>query len=350
MKTSNLGLPSSEKLSFFSNLSTMVNAGLTTAEAINSLLEDATGTMKIVLTQISSDINQGIQLHMALEKFPKIFDRVTVAIIKAAEESGTIDVVLKDIKQIIKKDIEFSDKIRSAVTYPIIIIVVFLGVLMLLLTFVIPKIAGVFLKLNVDLPLPTRFLIFLSDLIMHNTVPTLFVTGATITVLIFWYKMQKQAFFNVFLSLPYVSTMARQIDLTRFSRSMYLLLSSAIPLYTALEFTQYVVVKTDVKMAIQRAREYVSAGRKMTEGLHGQKAVPSLMVKIIEVGEKSGTLDKSMADLTEYFDYQVTTSLQYMVTLLEPVILVFVGVVVGGMMMAIIAPIYNLIGQVGGAQ
>lgn len=347
MKTDRLHLPSSEKLTFFSNLSTMVNAGLTTAEAIHSLLDDATGTLKIVLSGIYTDINQGIQLHSALEKYPRIFDKVTVAIIKAAEESGTIDVVLKDIKQTVKKDIEFTDKIRSALTYPVIIIVVFLGVLALLLTFVIPKIAGVFLKLRVDLPIPTRILIFLSDLILHYTVPTVFVTGLVVVVLVFWYKTQKQLFLNFILNLPYVSGMARQIDLTRFSRSMYLLLTSAIPLYTALEFTQHVVMKSDVKQAIQRARESVGTGRRVTDGLHGQKAIPSLMIKIIEVGERSGTLDKSMADLTEYFDYQVTTSLQYMVTLLEPVILVFVGLVVGGMMMAIIAPIYNLIGQVG---
>ena len=91
----------------------------------------------------------------------------------------------------------------------------------------------------------------------------------------------------------------------------------------------------------------MGAGKRMTDGFHGQKAIPSLMVKIIEVGERSGSLDKSMEDLTEYFDYQVTMQLQYLVTLLEPLILVIVGVIVGGMMMAIIAPIYNLIGQVG---
>ena len=149
------------------------------------------------------------------------------------------------------------------------------------------------------------------------------------------------------LGLPYVSVMARQIDLTRFCRSMYLLLTSAIPLYSALQLTETVAVKPDIIAAIVRARDFVGAGKRMTDGLHGQTSIPSLMVKIIEIGERSGTLDKSMQDLTEYFDYQVTTQLQYMVTLLEPLILVIVGVIVGGMMMAIIAPIYNLIGQVG---
>jgi len=347
MKSENLTLPNAEKLGLLSNLSTMVNAGLTLAEAVESLLEDSVGNLKQVLTGIQAEITQGKPLHAALSKYPRIFDPVTVAIIKAAEESGTIDVVLKDVKNTVKKDIEFSDKIRSALTYPAVILVVFFGVLILLLTFVIPKISEVFLRLRVQLPLPTRILMALSDLILHYTVPTLLVLFGTIAFLIFLYKKQRKLFTNTLLNLPYISSIARQIDLTRFSRSMYLLLISAIPLYSALELTQAVAFKREVREAIARAREYVGGGKRLADGLRGQKTIPSLMVKIIEVGERSGSLDKSMEDLSEYFDYQVTTTLQYMMTLLEPLILVLVGVVVGGMMMAIIAPIYNLIGQVG---
>lgn len=347
MKSENLTLQNSEKLGLLSNLSTMVNAGLTLAEAVSSLLEDSTGNLKLVLTGIEADITQGKPLHTALSRYPKVFDSVTVAIIKASEESGTIDVVLKDVKNTIKKDMEFGDKIRSALTYPMVILVVFFGVLLLLITFVIPKISEVFLRLRVDLPLPTRILIGLSNLVLNYTVPTLLVAGGVILFLLFLYRKKRAFVINILLNLPYVSSIARQIDLTRFSRSMYLLLVSAIPLYSALELTQAVAMKREIREAIIRAREYVGGGKRLTDGLRGQKSIPSLMIKIIEVGERSGSLDKSMEDLSEYFDYQVTTTLQYLMTLLEPVILVLVGVVVGGMMMAIIAPIYNLIGQVG---
>lgn len=347
MKSESITLPNAEKLGLLSNLSTMVNAGLTLAEAVSSLLEDSNGNLKLVLAGIEADITQGKPLHVALSKYPKIFDSVTVAIIKASEESGTIDVVLKDVKNTVKKDIEFEDKIRSALTYPAVIIVVFLGVLLLLLTFVIPKISEVFLRLRVTLPLPTRMLMALSNIILHYTIPTVVVIVGAIGLLVYLYKNHRRVFVNILLNLPYVSTIARQIDLTRFSRSMYLLLVSAIPLYSALELTQAVAMKHEIRDAIARAREFVGGGKRLTDGLRGQRAIPSLMVKIIEVGERSGSLDKSMEDLSEYFDYQVTTTLQYLMTLLEPIILVLVGVVVGGMMMAIIAPIYNLIGQVG---
>jgi len=347
MKPSNLSLPNSEKLGLISNLSTMVNAGLTISESVDSLLEDSSGNLKVLLCGIQSDIVQGKPLHGAIAKYPKVFDSVMVAIIKAAEESGTIDVVLKDLKVIVKKDIEFMDKIRSALTYPSVIVVVFFSVMLLLLVYVIPKIADVFTRLQVELPLPTKILIGTSGLILDHTIPTLVVLGSSIALSVVLYNKKRDLFLYAFFSLPYVSSIARQIDLTRFSRSMYLLLTSAIPLYSALELTQAVVVKREIKDAIQKSREYVGSGKRMTDGLRTQKSVPSLMVKIIEVGERSGSLDKSMEDLSEYFDYQVTNTLAYLMTLLEPVILVFVGVAVGTMMMAIIAPIYNLIGQVG---
>jgi type II secretory pathway component PulF len=347
MNAKTVSLSNSEKLALLSNLSTMVNAGLTLAEAVQALLEDATGNLKFVLTGIEGDIIQGKPLHAALSKFPKIFDTVTVAIIKAAEESGTIDVVLKDVKNTLKKDIEFIDKIKTALTYPMVIFVVFIGVLLLLLTFVIPKIADVFLRLRVTLPLPTKILIAMSNIIIHYTVPTILVAVGLIGGLIILYKTKKQLLVSILLSMPYISSIAKQIDLTRFARSMYLLLVSAIPLYSALELTQAVAMKKEVRDAIIQARTFVGGGKRLADGLRGQKSIPSLMIKLIEIGERSGTLDKSMEDLSEYFDYQVTNTLQYLMTLLEPLILVFVGVIVGGMMMAIIAPIYNIIGQVG---
>jgi type II secretory pathway component PulF len=342
-----LTLLNSEKLGLFSNLSTMVNAGLTLMESTDALLSDATGNLKILLTGIQSDITQGKPLHASLVKYPKIFDSVTVTIIKAAEESGTIHVVLKDIKNSVKKDIEFADKIKSALMYPVIIMVVFTGVLVLLLTFVIPKIATVFLRLRVNLPLPTKILIAVSNLIVNYTVPTIAGVAAVIGIGILLYKNQKKLFMRMFLNLPYISGIARQIDLTRFCRCLFLLLNSGIPISTALSLTQQVAVKQEIVRAIAAAEASVISGSPMTDGLRGHKAIPSLMVKIIEVGERSGSLDKSMEDLTEYFEYQVTNSLNNFIILLEPIILVAVGVIVGGMMMAIIAPMYNLIGQVG---
>jgi type IV pilus assembly protein PilC len=347
MKKNNFSLPSKDKLSLISNLSTMLTAGIPILETIDALLEDSKAGTKKVLETMREDLIQGKQLNASFAKFPMVFDKVTVNVVKASEEAGTLDVTLKDLKEQIKKDMEFSDKVKSSLVYPFVIVLVFFGVLIMMLTVVIPRISTVFSRLNVVLPLPTRIMIVASDLIMKYTIPVILFFVAMFFSMILIYKAKRQMVSNIFCSLPLINNLVLQIDLTRFSRSLYLLLISGITINTALELTQQVVIKKNVANAIRNARDVVLAGRKMSEGFKETKGVFSgIMIKIIEAGERTGTLDKSMQDISEYLDYQVTTSLKNLTTLLEPVMLVVVGVMVGGMMMAIIAPIYGLIGQV----
>lgn len=346
-KDSNVTLASKDKLSLISNLSTMLTAGIPILETVDALLEDSKGATKSILETMREDLIQGKQLNSSFSKFPQIFDKVTVNVIKASEEAGTLDVTLKDLKEQIRKDIEFSDKVKSAMVYPFVIVLVFFGVLALMLTVVIPRIATVFSRLNVELPLPTRIMIWASNIIMSYTIPVLIFFLLLFVFLFLIYKAKRQWVSNFFSSLPLISNLVLQIDLTRFSRSLYLLLSSGITINAALELTQQVVLKKNVASAIRHSRDVVLAGRKMSEGFKETKGVFSgIMIKIIEAGERTGTLDNSMQDISDYLDYQVTTTLKNLTTLLEPVMLVIVGVMVGGMMMAIIAPIYGLIGQV----
>ena len=348
MNTKSISISNSEKLGLISNFATMLNAGLSVLEIVDSLLEDSKGNLRKVLEVLREDLMQGGHISSSFEKFPKVFDKITINLIKAAEEGGTLDVTLTDLKIGFKKETEFRDKIRAALTYPAFILIVFIGVLLMILSVVVPKIATVFLQLNVPLPLPTQILIFLSDLILKQTI---FITTLGIILFasfIFMYITQKQLLLNIFLSFPLISNLARQIDLTRFSRSLYLLLNAGIPITAALEFTQEVVLKKEVSQAILKSKEMVISGNKLSEGLKTARNIfPSIMIKITEAGEKSGSLDKSMLDASEYLDYQVSKTLSTMTSLLEPIMLIVVGIIVGGMMLAIIAPIYGLIGQVG---
>lgn len=338
----------SEKMSLVSNLSTMLTAGISILDSIDSLLEDAKGNPKKLLEVIHDDLVQGQHIYVSFSKFPRVFDKVTVNLIKASEEAGTLDTTLKDLKTTIKKEAEFSDKIKSAMTYPVLIICVFIGVLLMILIVVIPKISTVFSRLRVTLPLPTKIMIYSSNLLVHNTVPLMLGIVAFIAFLIYLYKAQRKILFAVLFSLPVVSDLIKKIDLTRFSRSLYYLLNSGIPITTALEFTEDVVLRTDIKKIIKDSRDMVSSGKRLSDGLRtGNKLIPSLMIKIIEAGEKSGTLDTSLEEISEFLDYEVSNALRTLTALLEPVMLVFVGIMIGGMMLAIIGPIYGLIGQVG---
>lgn len=347
MKTANISLSGKEKITLISNLSTLLSAGIPILEAVDSLLEDAKGNQKKILETLRADLVQGKQISYSLAKFPLSFNKVTVNIIKASEESGTLDVILTDLRATIKKEMEFEDKIKSAMVYPVFILVVFTGVLLMILIVVIPKIASVFTQLRTTLPLPTRILIFMSNLILYNSFSVIIGIVIFAISMLLIYRREKRLILNFILFFPVLSTLASKIDLARFSRSLYLLLNAGIPITTALMLSEEVIVKRSISNAVSHAKNEVISGKKLSKGLKDAHNIfPSIMIKIVEAGEKSGTLDKSMKDVGEFFDYEVNNSLKVLTSLLEPLMLVLVGVLVGGIMLAIIAPIYGLIGSV----
>lgn len=351
MNTKNITISNNEKLGLFSTLSTMINAGIPILEVVESLIDDSKGNTKKIVESVRDDLTQGKSLSLAFSKFPLVFDKVSVNVIKASEEAGTLDVVLKDLKTQLQKDMIFMDSIKSAITYPIIIFVLFLIILLVILVLVIPKIATVFISLRVKLPLPTQILIFMSNVILHYTIA--FIGGIVIIFagLFLIFKYKKSIVMNIIFSLPYISNLIKEIDLVRFARGMYLLLSSGITITSALALAEEIAMRKDVKKSIAIAQETVLSGKKLSEAFKGKKNIfPGIVIKIIEAGERTGTLDKSMEEIAEYMDYQVNASLKTLISLLEPLMLVSVGLLVGGMMMSIIGPIYGLISQVGGAK
>jgi type II secretory pathway component PulF len=348
MTTENVSISSAEKLGLVGSLATMLTAGIPILDVVNSLREDSKGGQRKILDYMLEDLMQGKHIYLTFSRFPKVFDHVTVNVIKASEEAGTLEVALKDLKETIQKDMEFGDKIRSALVYPVFIVFVFFAVLLMILLVVVPKITTVFSRLRVDLPLPTKILIFSSNLLVNHTLEFLAGLGVVVAACIVLYKSRQSAIFDFLYKLPLISTLVEQIDITRFSRSLHLLLSSGLPITAALELAEHVVVKRKTAQIIANSREMVLAGKSLSEGFRAAKGyIPMMMIKLMESGEKTGSLERSMQDISEYFDYQVTNTLKTLTALLEPIMLVMVGVCVGGMMLAIIAPIYGMIGQVG---
>jgi len=348
MTKEKIRLSTGDKIGLVSNLSTMLSAGIPILDTVASMEEDSKGGTKIILDTMMEDITQGKRIYVSLEKFPLVFDKVTVNVVKASEEAGTLDVTLKDLRESIRRQNEFNDKIRSALIYPAFIFILFFLVLLVNLIYVIPKIAQVFKNLRVPLPLPTKVLIFVSDLMLKYTYP--FLGGVVIVVAILYllFTKKRNAILNIIYSLPLISELVKLIDLTRFTRNLHLLLYAGIPINGALELTEDVCARRDTVKIIQKSKELVLSGKPFSEGLKtGKGYIPSLMIKLVEAGEKTGSLDKSLQDISEYFDYQVTRTLVTLTALLEPIMLVVVGIVVGGLMISIIAPIYGLISQVG---
>jgi len=347
-KRSKITLKNSEKLNLLSNLSTMISSGIPILETVDSLLEDSKGNTQKVLQIIREDMLQGNHLYTSFTKFPDVFDKVMVNVIRASEEAGTLDVTLKDIRDQLEKEIEFQDKVKSAMIYPIFIVLVFFGVMVMMLVVVMPKISTVFSRLKVDLPLPTRVMIGMSNVVTQYTVPLLAATLVIAFFMIILYRAQKRKILAMIYKLPLISTLVKEIDLAHFSRSMFLLLSSGITITNALELSQEVVMRKDIAKAIAHAKDTVLSGKNLSQGFRDEKKIFSgIIIKLVEAGEKTGTLDKSLADVSKQMDYKVSNTLTTLTAMLEPIMLVAVGILVGGMMLAIIAPIYGLIGKVG---
>lgn len=347
MKIDNLTITSSEKMGLVSNLATMLNSGIPILETITALFDEAKGNLKKVLGIIIADLNQGHNLSFSLSKFPHIFNPVHISILKSSETSGNLISSLKDLREGIRRDLEFTDKVKSALLYPAILLIVFTLMFFLILFFVIPKIATIFSNLHVVMPLPTKILIAISAYMTTYPLIILAILSVILILCFILFKVKKRQFLNFFFSWPIVRNITREIDLTRFSHNLSLLLTSGVPITTALELSREVVISNDIYQAITRSRDAIVSGGKLSEGLKNTKrGIPTIMLKIIEAGEKTGTLDKSMQDISEFLDYNVTNNLKSITTTLEPVILVIVGIFIGGIMMSIIAPIYNLIGQI----
>jgi type IV pilus assembly protein PilC len=342
-----LRLSNKDKLNLMYNLATMLSAGIPILDAVSDLKDESAGNQKKVFTQLEADITQGGTISDSFAKFDRAFDSITINLIKSAEESGNLDSALKDITKNIKKTIEFNGKIKAALTYPVLVLVLFLGIMLVILTYVIPRIADVFSRLKVTLPLPTKILIATSEFFLSHIPHVVIGTAVLIGSLVALFITKRRELANAMFSLPLLSRLAREIDIARFSSSLGLLLESGIPIANALEFCEQVVLRKKVSRAITLAKDSVVNGKNLSEGFKATKNIfPVRMIRITEAGEKSGSLEKSMHDLAEQSESQVDGTLKTVTTMLEPLMLVFIGLLVGGIMLSIIAPIYQLIGSI----
>ncbi|MBU0649608.1 type II secretion system F family protein [Patescibacteria group bacterium] len=347
MTHSSVRLSSGEKIEFISNLHTMLKAGIPILNGVESLLDDSKGNVKKVLTALREDLLAGRRVYVTLAKFPETFDKVTINLVRAAEEAGTLETSLADIKKNTQAEMEFADKVKSALTYPAFVFMIFIGVMGVMLFVVMPKISQVFSRLKVDIPLPTRILLATSAFVVKNTLSVGVGFLLVFLILFLLYQRQRKLLTGLLLRLPIISGLYKKIDIVRFSRSLGLLLSSGIPIVDALELSVEVVNRHDLQKLLAESKKMVYAGKRFSEGLKAANGImPNIVVKLIELGEASGSLDRAMADVTEYMDYDVSRNLKTLTTLLEPVMLVLVGGLVGGIMMSIISPMYSMIGQV----
>ncbi len=325
-------------------LATMLTAGMPLDEALVMVAEQQTQeTLGSVLTRVRDDVLQGSALHMALQAHPKIFPPLYTNMVRVGEASGTLDKVLLQLAEFTDEQARFNSQLKAALTYPILMFFVGSGVLLFLMAFVVPKITRMLEDLDQALPLPTLLLISFSQfLATYWWLLLLIGIGAAFIVRRFsltakgryWFDQKKYR-------LPLLGPLALHSATARFSRTTATLLHSGVPLLTALEIVQNLLGNTYLQQALEIVREKVTEGAGLSEPLYDAGVFPEMLPQMSAVGERSGDLEGMLFKVAEIYEHQVQTRLNGLMALLEPLMILFMGTVVGFIVLAILLPIFQ---------
>ena len=340
-----------DKLAFTKHLSLMLKSGITLSEAISILEKQTTRTVfRKLLSRIHQEIANGQPFHKALSKFPHVFDAFYVNLIRVAEESGTLEKNLDYLAIHLKKQHEFTNKVRGALLYPSIVLGVALVTGLGLSIFVLPKLIDLFASLDVELPLSTKILLFVAAVMRDYGI---YILAALITLFVLLRFAISTRFFKphwhyFIVSLPIFGIFVQKIELAAIFRNLGMMLSVGVPISLGLS-TQYETTGNYVyKEYLAKIRNGVQRGQSIEEILskESEKFIPLIAVRMIGVGEKTGKLDETFAYLGDYFEDEVDDASKNLATVLEPAILIIVGLVVAFIAVAIIGPIYQFTGSI----
>lgn len=340
------GVPVQEKIFFVQQLGLMLRSGISLSKALLTLSQQTkTKYMSLVLTNLYKKVDHGQPLANSMREYPRVFDELFVNMLEAGEKSGKYEEVLMQLFLQMKKSHALKGKVRGAMIYPSIIVFAMLGIGSAMMIFVIPKLTSIFEEVSVELPLATRILISLSDFMANNLI---YISIALIVIVVSFIVLIRQEkpkyYFHLFLlKLPVVSPIIKKVNIVRFSRTLGSLLKTDIPIIDALKLTSRVVGMRPYRLAIAEAAEHVKKGKTIESSL---KSNPSLFTPIITqmiaVGEETGSLDTILEELSNFFDEEVTQTLDNLPALIEPILLLVLGLGVGSMAVAIIMPLYSI--------
>lgn len=343
----NTGIPLTQKVFFTENLRVMVHAGLSISEALNTLaLQAESRAFKKIITLVREDVEQGRLLSAGLSKFPRVFPAIFVSMIQIGEVSGTLEEVLLELTTQMRKDYELRSKVKGAMTYPVVVLVAMLGITIGLITFVLPKLLAVFKEFgDVKLPLATRILIAISDFTQANglLVAIAFLVLVAFFVMIARTKGGRSVIHSAILRSPIIGPIAKKVNLARFARTVSGLLRTDIPVVQSFNVTSDVLGNVHYREAARDAAERIKKGETIARSLAAYpKLFPPLVVQMVLVGERSGTVDSLLADIASFYEGQVDQVLDNLSSIIEPILILVLGGMVGGIALAVITPIYAL--------
>jgi type II secretory pathway component PulF len=332
---------------FSRQFSVLISAGVTLVQALRVLGEQIENIkFKMIITEIADDVDGGTRLSEALDKHKKIFSNFFISVIKSGETSGKLDEVLNYLADEMEKDYDLNRKIKGAMIYPAFIILVMSAVGVLMMVFIIPKLTEMLKQSGGELPMATKVLMGLSDFLISYW----YILIAIIGGLVFGYKFAartpngKLIIDTVALRLPVFGGLFQKIYLVRFCRSMQTLILGGINISQALSIAGDIVTNDVYKNIIMRTKKEVEDGNSIATVFYESKEVPKMVAQMLRIGEKSGKLDLVLSRVTEFYTREINATVDNLVSLLEPLVLVVMGIGVAAMVAAVIMPMYNMAG------
>lgn len=341
-------VPLIDKITFCRYLSSMLSSGLSLSEGIEVLKQETHHPlMRRLLGDMLYSLEQGQQLSSVFERYPNIFEPFFLTLTKAGEVSGKLADVFKYLETELRSEYNLNSKIKGALLYPAVVFIAMVGIGILMFFFVLPQIGKVFLSLKLPLPVFTKLLFTFSIALSKQFIPL--IVGGLVLIIGFIIALKKRivrdVIFRLIRPVPLVRNLIKKVDLARFNRIFSTLLRSAVPITEALEIALSSLSWYEYRRLGATFPEEIKKGKSLSSVIRGQAVFPSLMVQLVAAGEKTGSLDTALADLATFYEQEVEEELKNLTQILEPVLMLVVGITVGVMILSIIAPIYSVVGS-----
>jgi len=329
-------------------LSVLIDAELPLIQSLGILEEQQKNTyFKNVIKTVKDDVEAGSTLNQAKRKHPKAFDDLYCNLIASGEQSGSLDVMLRRLSEFIEKTVRLRAKVKQALIYPVAIVIFAIVVSIFLLWKVIPVFATIFRDLGAELPMLTAFVVKASDFTVKYII--FIIIGIIAFLFLFrYYRSTTQGHWTtdrLILKMPLFGGLLYKVAMTRVTRTLATLISGGVPMLEALKITSTTAGNVVIEQEIVDARKLVSEGKTMSESFKQSGRFPTMMLQMINVGEATGTLDEMLTKLAEFYDEEVDVSVSALLSILEPILLIFVGVIVGGLVVSMYLPIFDLMSK-----
>ncbi|MGD0545716.1 MAG: type II secretion system F family protein [Candidatus Acidiferrales bacterium] len=346
------GVDSKELAIFTRQFSVMIDAGLPLVQCLEILAgQQENKTFQKILNGTRASVEGGTTLSAAMKQYDKVFDALYYNMVEAGETGGILDTILQRLSSYIEKNVKLKRAVKSAMIYPVAVLGIAGGVIILLLWKVVPIFITLFNGLGVDLPLPTRIVIMMSNFIgsIYGLLILVFFVGI-VFALKFWYgtPQGRYAIDSILLKLPLIGILLRKIAVARFTRTLGTLISSGVPILEGLDITARTSGNAVVERAITATRKAVEAGRSLVDPLKETDVFPGMVTQMIGVGEQTGAMDAMLQKIADFYEDEVDAAVKDLLTAMEPIMIVVLGVVVGGIVISMYLPLFSLIGKLAG--